>query len=123
MKNIKWNKTNFKNPIAIACGTRETEDDKGLLFKCKLLPVKKTLWQKIWEKLFKKSSFDYNEFLTINPKLQEMTLFDTEPNFKDKDYWGAKPEANICDRCGIQKKDNMVSIPPAVPDDYDTKSI
>jgi hypothetical protein len=66
--------------------------------------VKKTFWQKIWEKLFKKSSFDYNEFLTINPKLQEMTLFDTEPNFKDKDYWGAKPEPNICDTGGIQEK-------------------
>ena len=53
MKDIKWNKANFKNPIAIACGTTETEDGKGLLFKCKLLPVKKTFWQKIWEKLFK----------------------------------------------------------------------
>jgi hypothetical protein len=117
MKDIKWNKTNFKNPIAIACGTTETEDSKGLLYKCKLPPaVKKTFWQKIWEKLFKKSSFDYNEFLTINPKLQEMTLFDTEPNFKDKDYWkdywgskpkspiNTRPEPNICDTGGIQKK-------------------
>jgi hypothetical protein len=54
MKNIKWNKTNFKNPIAIACGTTETEDGNGLLFKCKLPPaVKKTFWQKICKKLFK----------------------------------------------------------------------
>ena len=28
----------------------------------------------------------------------------TEPNFKDKDYWGAKPEPNICDTGGIQEK-------------------
>ena len=113
MKDIKWNKTNFKNPIAIACGTTETEYSKGLLYECKLPPaLKKTFWQKICEKLFKKSSFDYNEFLTINPKLQEMTLFDTEPNFKDKDYWGSKPkspintrpEPNICDTGGIQEK-------------------
>jgi hypothetical protein len=53
MKDIKWNKTNFKNPIAIACGTTETEDGNKLLYHFKLLPVKKTFWQKIWEKLFK----------------------------------------------------------------------
>jgi hypothetical protein len=54
MKDIKWNKTNFKNPIAIACGTTEREDGNGLLYHFKLLPaVKKTFWQKIWEKLFK----------------------------------------------------------------------
>jgi hypothetical protein len=61
MKDIKWNKTNFKNPIAIACGTTETEDGNGLLCHFKLLPVKKTFWQKIWEKLFKKQS-DWKEW-------------------------------------------------------------
>jgi hypothetical protein len=47
MKDIKWNKNRFKNPIAIACGTAETEDGK-LLYHFKLLPVKKTFWQKIF---------------------------------------------------------------------------
>ncbi len=35
---------------------------------------------------------------------QVVEINKTEPNFKDKDYWGAKPEPNICDTGGIQEK-------------------